>query len=148
MFNWTLIIGLIFNTIIFHSSSPISNLKNELEGNYSQQSVESNEPSDNKLNFSTSLNPQSLAKCLTDKGVIMYGAYWCPHCANQKELFGSDFQFIKYQECDPSGENGNPEICENAGVEAYPTWIDSQGNKLSGTQPLETLANWSNCNIN
>ena len=29
----------------------------------------------------------SFAQCLTDDGVKMYGAWWCPHCQSQKKLF-------------------------------------------------------------
>ncbi|HEY9888334.1 MAG TPA: hypothetical protein V6D02_08030, partial [Candidatus Obscuribacterales bacterium] len=29
-----------------------------------------------------------LAQHLTAQGATMYGAFWCPHCADQKELFG------------------------------------------------------------
>ena len=30
----------------------------------------------------------SLAQCLTEKEVIMYGTEWCSHCKNQKAMFG------------------------------------------------------------
>ena len=30
----------------------------------------------------------TFAKCLASKDVVVYGAYWCPHCQNQKKLFG------------------------------------------------------------
>ncbi|HEY4504811.1 MAG TPA: hypothetical protein VJI73_03495, partial [Candidatus Paceibacterota bacterium] len=30
----------------------------------------------------------AFANCLKDRGAIFYGAFWCPHCANQKKLFG------------------------------------------------------------
>ena len=33
-------------------------------------------------------DPAALAKCLTSKDVKMYGTSWCPHCNNQKEMFG------------------------------------------------------------
>ena len=33
----------------------------------------------------------SFAQCLTSKGMKMYGAWWCPHCAEQKESFGYGF---------------------------------------------------------
>lgn len=86
-----------------------------------------------------------VAKCLTEKGVIMYGAYWCPHCANQKKAFGSDFQFIKYQECDPKGVGGDKAACVKAGVSSYPTWgFPGQGN-LVGEQSVAELANLANC---
>ncbi len=86
-----------------------------------------------------------VAKCLTDKGVIMYGAYWCPHCANQKKIFGSDFQFIKYQECDPQGVGGDKAACLEAGVTQYPTWkFPGQGNVI-GEQQVRDLAKLANC---
>ena len=28
----------------------------------------------------------ALAQCLKDKGVIFYGAFWCPHCKKQVSL--------------------------------------------------------------
>ena len=40
------------------------------------------------------------AKCLTEKGFKEYGAYWCPHCARQKELFGDDISNVNYFECE------------------------------------------------
>ena len=27
----------------------------------------------------------AFARCLSDRGVKMYGAWWCPHCKEQKE---------------------------------------------------------------
>jgi len=86
-----------------------------------------------------------VAKCLTEKGVIMYGAYWCPHCLEQKEQFGDDAQFLTYQECDNSGPDGNHQACLDAGVSSYPTWIfPGQGN-LVGAHPIFVVAKLANC---
>ncbi|OGD63667.1 hypothetical protein A2215_02030 [Candidatus Berkelbacteria bacterium RIFOXYA2_FULL_43_10] len=82
---------------------------------------------------------EALAKDLAAKGMVMYGAYWCTHCNNQKETFGDAFQYIDYVECDPKGENANPDECAAQGVDGYPTWI-YQGVKYSGEQSLEKLA--------
>ncbi len=86
----------------------------------------------------------TLAKCLTEKGAKMYGADWCSHCKNQKNEFGSSFQYVDYVECDPSGPNANPEACKVTGVEGYPTWI-IDGVKYPGEQQLSTLAKISGC---
>lgn len=94
----------------------------------------------------TSSDTEKLATCLTEKGAQMYGAYWCPHCADQKAMFGSAFSRIKYTECDPKGENANPKACQAAGVEGYPTWTFPDGTKLTGTQKLEELAKVAQCN--
>lgn len=88
---------------------------------------------------------EKLAKCLTTAGAKMYGAYWCPHCADQKKLFGDSFKYISYVECDAKGENPNPAACKKAGIEGYPTWIFSDGNKVTGTQNLDNLSKLSNC---
>ena len=85
------------------------------------------------------------AKCLKDKGVIMYGAYWCPHCAQQKKNFGDDFQFVHYQECDPQGPNGNKVLCLQNGVTQYPTWKFPGQADLVGEQQVRDLAKLANC---
>ena len=86
-----------------------------------------------------------LAKCLTQKGVVMYGAYWCPHCQSQKKLFAESFPYINYQECDAKGVKGNPEICRQAGIEFYPTWKIPGQPLLQGEQSLAKLAAEANC---
>lgn len=82
---------------------------------------------------------EGLAKSLNEKGMVMYGAYWCSHCQAQKKMFGDAVQYIDYVECDPSGTNANPDECKANNVEGYPTWI-YQGKQYSGEQSLEKLA--------
>src|SRR3989344_927818 len=77
------------------------------------------------------------SKYMTEQGVVMYGTEWCPHCKNQKKLFGSSFQYIDYIDCDK-----NRQECLSAGVQGYPTWkIDGQN--YPGEQSLERLAKLS-----
>ncbi len=89
----------------------------------------------------------TLAKCITESGAKMYGAYWCPHCLSQKKLFGTSFQYINYIECDPRGNNANPDACEAAGVTGYPTWTFTDGERRSGEIPLRTLAQLTSCEM-
>ena len=77
----------------------------------------------------------------------MYGAYWCPHCQNQKKLFGKSFKYIHYVECDPRGDNANPDLCKTKGVESYPMWEFSEGSFASGEQSLNSLAARSGCQL-
>ena len=84
------------------------------------------------------------AKCLTAKGVKMYGAYWCPHCQAQKDMFGEAFQYVDYVECE--GAQGNPSACAAAGIQGYPTWIIN-GKKLEGEQSFDGLATESGCTL-
>jgi hypothetical protein len=86
----------------------------------------------------------TFAQCLTDAGVSMYGAWWCPHCGSQKELFGSAFDSVNYVECSTAARTMN-QTCRDAGIEGYPTWAFGDGSRLSGEQSLETLAEKSGC---
>jgi glutaredoxin len=86
---------------------------------------------------------QALAQHLTETGAKMYGAFWCPHCADQKEMFGAAVEAINYVECDPEGENAQPQQCIDAGIEGYPTW-EINGELYPGVRSLEELANLSN----
>lgn len=64
-----------------------------------------------------------LAKHLTASGVKKYGAYWCPHCYEQKQLFGKEaFAEIDYVECAADGKNPQVEACAKAGIKSFPTW--------------------------
>lgn len=89
---------------------------------------------------------QTLAECLTDNDVVMYGAYWCPHCANQKREFGKAWKAITYVEC---AQPGNPRAmskkCKDAGIEGYPTWVFPDGTRLSGERALRELAEVGGC---
>jgi hypothetical protein len=82
----------------------------------------------------------ALALHLKKVGARMYGAYWCPHCTSQKNLFGeSAFRNILYIECDPRGQNARPADCKEANISGYPTW-EIKGKRYVGTQSLEELA--------
>jgi glutaredoxin len=79
------------------------------------------------------------AKCLTSKGAVMYGTEGCPHCKEQKEMFGESFKYVNYVEC-----SKNLALCEQMGVTGYPTWIIN-GVQYSGAQSLEKLSELTGC---
>ncbi|HEY4484424.1 MAG TPA: hypothetical protein VI978_01740 [Candidatus Paceibacterota bacterium] len=81
-----------------------------------------------------------LARCLTEKGYIMYGADWCSYCQKEKEAFGKSFTSINYVDCPK-----DPQKCLIAGVQKYPTWITPDGKKLEGKQGIESLTKESGC---
>lgn len=82
----------------------------------------------------------SFAACLTEKGVKMYGAYWCGHCKNQKKLFGSSFAKVDYVECTQETQR-----CEDEGITGYPTWKFADGSSLNGVQTLASLSQKTGC---
>ena len=82
----------------------------------------------------------ALARHLKSVGAKMYGAYWCPHCHEQLQLFGQKaVAQLPYVECAEDGKNSRPDLCEKAKVEGYPTW-KIKGKTYMGTQLLEELA--------
>lgn len=85
---------------------------------------------------------ESLAAHLRQIGAKMYGAYWCPYCMRQQDLFGSAFSTIDYVECDARGENPQPQLCLDAGIQGYPTW-EINGELHPGLHSLEELADLS-----
>lgn len=86
---------------------------------------------------------EALATHLTATGAKEYGAFWCPHCHEQKELFGkSAAAKLNYVECDPKGANAQTDLCRQVGITSFPTWeIDRK--LYPGVQPLDQLADLS-----
>src|SRR5258707_5748193 len=61
------------------------------------------------------------AKCLKDRGVKMYGAFWCEHCKAQKEKFGASFKLVNYVECGVEGDTSErTQACNDEGIKHYP----------------------------
>lgn len=85
------------------------------------------------------------AQCLKDKGAVFYGAFWCPHCKAQKEMFGKSAKLLPYQECSLPSGSGQNQMCTDKGIKSYPTWIFSDGSELSGEIALATLAEKTSC---
>ncbi|MDY6785077.1 MAG: vitamin K epoxide reductase family protein [Cyanobacteriota bacterium] len=86
----------------------------------------------------------ALAEHLTEEGATMYGAYWCPHCHDQKLLFGKEaFKKVDYVECATPNSQAQNLQCTAAQIESYPTW-EINGQLEKGAQPLEELAELSN----
>ena len=82
----------------------------------------------------------TMAFCLSDKA-IMYGAYWCPHCLNQKAMFGDSWSSINYVECTEQEAK-----CQEAGVTGYPTWV-ILGKNYPGEKSITQLAELAGCEI-
>ena len=96
---------------------------------------------------STDPKTDAFAQCLTDSGVKMYGAWWCPHCKDQKALFGKSFSKIEYIECSVPGSNAMNQTCKDAKIEGYPTWEFKDGTRVSGAQTLEDLGKKAECTL-
>jgi len=90
----------------------------------------------------------SFARCLASKQAKMYGLYWCPHCAEQKEMFGASFHNVPYVECaikDKPGELA-PE-CKLAGVKLFPSWQFGAEPPKEGVLSLSALSDKTGCSL-
>jgi uncharacterized membrane protein/glutaredoxin len=86
---------------------------------------------------------RGLAEHLSRTEAKFYGASWCPHCTEQKQLFGESARRLPYVECSPAGPNSRQaSVCNDAGIKSYPTWIIN-GERYTGTQNLNALAQYS-----
>jgi uncharacterized membrane protein/glutaredoxin len=85
----------------------------------------------------------ALARHLVKIGAKEYSAYWCPHCHEQKLLFGKEAEQIIEDnvkvECAGDSPKGKPELCKAAKIEGFPTWIIN-GKSYGGVQNLQELA--------
>ncbi len=89
----------------------------------------------------------AFAQCLTDKGVKMYGAYWCPHCQNQKEMFGDSWEKVDYVECSLPEKAGQTQFCKDEGIKGYPTWEFSDGPRIEGEVTFQQLSERTGCSL-
>lgn len=83
----------------------------------------------------------ALAEHLKEIGAKEYIAWWCPHCHDQKLLFGKEaYKEVPHTDCAPADDPNNvkPE-CKTAGIASYPTW-KINGKTYTGAQSLEELA--------
>ncbi len=86
---------------------------------------------------------KALATHLRDSGARFYGAYWCPACQEQKELFTASVDRLPYVECTPQGRGGPRAVdCLTRNIEQYPTWI-IDGQRHTGVVSVERLGRLS-----
>ena len=92
----------------------------------------------------SSIEKINFAKFLNDNNIVMYSAYWCPHCNDQKQLFGKKaVEELIIVECAKDGKNNQYKLCQEKGIEGFPSWeINNQ--IYSGTMSLNELAKMTN----
>src|ERR1700757_4652232 len=88
----------------------------------------------------------SFAQCLGSKQAKMYGLYWCPHCADQKAMFGAAFHYVPYVEC---ATKDNPHAvtaeCKAAGLKLFPSWQFGNSPPKEGVLSLAALSDKTGC---
>lgn len=87
------------------------------------------------------------AKCLKEKGAVFYGAFWCPHCQNQKALFGKSAKLLPYIECSTPDSKSQLAVCKDKNIKSYPTWEFKDSSRLEGEASLTQLSEKTGCQI-
>ncbi len=120
-----------------------------LSGFIWSSAIEPTQANSNKSNAPPIVRSQSniskieLAKHLKSTGAVMYSAYWCPHCHDQKEMFGKEAsEELSIIECAADGINNQRSLCEQKGITGFPSW-EINNTITSGTRSLEDLASLS-----
>lgn len=96
------------------------------------------------INQNNSNKYDAFATCLKEKGVIFYGASWCPHCQAEKKLFGSSARILNYVECATS-KGKQTQFCKDQKIMSYPTWEFADGSRINSEISLEILAQKTSC---
>ncbi|ABM71322.1 Predicted membrane protein [Prochlorococcus marinus str. MIT 9515] len=92
--------------------------------------------------ITTLSSPQKVkfAKFLSDNNIKMFSAYWCPHCLDQKKLFGKKaVKELTVIECAKDGKDNQYKLCREKQIEGFPSW-EINGEIYSGVKDLNELA--------
>jgi hypothetical protein len=89
--------------------------------------------------------PDNFARCLTKKGVTLYGAYWDPLTQAQLKTFGPAAEHLSYVECSAALTPIQTLDCDVAGITGYPTWRFKDGSVLMGNVSLKSLSRKAAC---
>tara|TARA_Y100001970_G_C14152449_1_gene813518 strand:+ start:638 stop:1576 length:939 start_codon:yes stop_codon:yes gene_type:complete len=133
--------GLIITFVVLLSGLIWSNKVDPTNANLNLDSSEKISP---VIRTKSSMKKIKFARFLNENGIVMYSAYWCPHCHDQKELFGQEaVEELTIIECAKDGKNNKFELCQQKEIEGFPSWeIDNQ--IYSGTRELSELGELTN----
>jgi uncharacterized membrane protein len=92
------------------------------------------------ITVESSNRAMALGKALQSLDAKMYGAYWCSHCYDQKQILGKQVfaQYVDYVECSKDGVNAQTTLCKAKEIPGYPTW-EIQGKLYPGQQEIDEL---------
>ena len=81
------------------------------------------------------------AKCLTEKGAVIYGNDYCQYTTKQLGMFGKSKKYLNYVKC-----IDNEQLCNEKGIDITPTW-EIDGKMYQQVQNFERLSAISGCEI-
>ena len=81
------------------------------------------------------------AKCLTEKGAVIYGNDYCQYTNKQLNFFGKSEEYLNYIRC-----SENQKLCDDKNIKITPTW-EINGKMYEQVQSFETLSAISGCKV-
>jgi len=87
----------------------------------------------------------TFAQCIADSGAKFYGAFWCPHCKEQEDMFGTAVKKLPYVECSTPDKTGQTQVCIDKEITGYPTWEFKDGSRATGVQSFQQLSAATGC---
>ena len=81
------------------------------------------------------------AKCLSEKGAVVYGNDFCSYTNKQLNYFGKSDKYLNYVKCAE-----NEALCNEKNIKITPTW-EIDGKMYEQVQSFETLSSVSGCEI-
>ncbi len=85
------------------------------------------------------------AQCVAASGTTFFGAFWCPHCQNQKAMFGDAADLLPYVECSTPDGQGRLQECIDANIQSYPTWEFADKTRVNGEISFADLSAKTGC---
>ncbi len=77
---------------------------------------------------------------LKDNGVTFYGAFWCPHCQRVKKELGEAVWKPIYVECSTPDGRDETQVCKDAKIESFPTFVFKDGSRQEGEMTRDEIA--------
>lgn len=103
-------------------------------------------PTYNKDLAATEAGQAKFGACLKDAGLKFYGASWCPHCERMRKLLGDKGYKPIYTEC-ATPDGGQTQVCKDAKIEGYPTWVLKDGTATTGERTLKQIGDLAGCSV-
>ncbi len=91
------------------------------------------------INSSKPGEADSFAKCLTEKGVVVFGNDYCEYTVQNLNFFGKSKEYLNYVKC-----VDNEELCDSKGITITPTW-EINGETYDGVLNFNRLSELSGC---
>ncbi len=83
----------------------------------------------------------NFAKCLSEKGAVIYGNDFCQYTNKQLNFFGKSKKYLNYVKC-----FDNKQLCDEKNIMVTPTW-EINGKMYEQVQSFDVLSALTGCEV-